>query len=84
MKSKIRGLRCFATSDGCVFDYPEDDKEIFEEILYNDTPKNTTKNAVKTIHRYTRKLKKNNINRALFSKETADRIMNHESLYKLD
>ena len=36
MKSKIRGLRCFTTSDGCVFDYPEDDKEIFEEILYND------------------------------------------------
>ena len=36
IKSKIRGLRCFSSSDGCVFDYPEDDKEIFEEILYND------------------------------------------------
>ena len=36
IKSKIRGLRCFSTLDGCVFDFPEDDKEIFEEILYND------------------------------------------------
>ena len=36
IKAKIRGLRIFASSDGCVFDFPEDDKEIFEEILYND------------------------------------------------
>ena len=36
IKAKIRGLRCFASLDGCVFDFPEDDKEIFEEILYND------------------------------------------------
>ena len=36
MKSKIRGLRCFSSLDGCVFDFPEDNKEIFEEILYND------------------------------------------------
>ena len=36
IKAKIRGLRCFASLDGCVFDYPEDGKEIFEEILYND------------------------------------------------
>ena len=36
IKAKIRGLRCFSTLDGCVFDFPEDDKEIFEEILYND------------------------------------------------
>ena len=36
IKSKIRGLRVISTSDGCVFDFPEDDKEIFENILYND------------------------------------------------
>ena len=36
IKSKIRGLRCFSSFDGCVFDFPEDNKEIFEEILYND------------------------------------------------
>ena len=36
IKAKIRGLRCVATMDGCVFDFPEDDKEIFENILYND------------------------------------------------
>jgi ATP-dependent RNA helicase DDX21 len=36
IKAKIRGLRIFASSDGCVFDFPEDDKELFEEILYND------------------------------------------------
>ena len=36
VKAKIKGLRCFSSLDGCVFDFPEDDKEIFEEILYND------------------------------------------------
>ena len=36
IKAKIRGLRVIASSDGCVFDFPEDDKEIFENILYND------------------------------------------------
>jgi ATP-dependent RNA helicase DDX21 len=35
IKAKIRGLRVVSTSDGCVFDFPEDDKEIFENILYN-------------------------------------------------
>ena len=36
IKSKIRGMRLFASMDGCVFDYPEEGHEIFEEILYND------------------------------------------------
>ena len=36
IKAKIRGLRIISSSDGCVFDFPEDDKEIFENILYND------------------------------------------------
>ena len=36
IKNKIRGLRVFNTSDGCVFDFPEEGHEIFEEILYND------------------------------------------------
>ena len=36
IKAKIRGLRVISSCDGCVFDFPEDDKEIFENILYND------------------------------------------------
>ena len=36
IKAKIRGLRVISSLDGCVFDFPEDDKEIFENILYND------------------------------------------------
>jgi len=36
IKSKIRGLKAYKTMDGCVFDYPEEGHEIFEEIIYND------------------------------------------------
>ena len=36
IKAKIRGLRVISSLDGCVFDFPEDDKKIFENILYND------------------------------------------------
>ena len=36
VKSKIRGMRCFSSLNGCVFDYPEDGHEILEEVLYND------------------------------------------------
>ena len=34
MKSKIRGLRCFSSLDDCIFDFPEENKEIFKEILH--------------------------------------------------
>ena len=36
IKNKIRGMRLMKSMDGCVFDYPEEGHEIFEEILYND------------------------------------------------
>lgn len=36
LRSGIRGMRAFASMDGCVFDYPEDKHEMFEEILFND------------------------------------------------
>lgn len=36
VKNKIRGMRCFASLEGCVFDYPEEGHEIFQEILFND------------------------------------------------
>ena len=42
------------------------------------------KQKVKTAHRYTRAIQKKNAERALFSKETAQRIMNHEAIYKID
>lgn len=43
-----------------------------------------TKKKIQTAHRYTRKIHRSNAERSLFSKEVADRILNHESLYKLD
>lgn len=43
-----------------------------------------TKNKIKTAHRYTRKIQRGNKERALFSKEAADRIMNHKSEYKIE
>jgi ATP-dependent RNA helicase DDX21 len=36
IKQKIRGMKPFASMDGCVFDVPEDDHTLFEEIIYND------------------------------------------------
>ena len=45
---------------------------------------NETKKKLQTAHRYTRKIQRNNAERALFSKEAANRILNHESLYKID
>ena len=43
-----------------------------------------TKKKIQTAHRYTRKIQKSNAERSLFSKEAANRILNHESLYKID
>jgi len=36
VKGKIRGLKVFKSMDGCVFDYPEDGHNIFEDIVFND------------------------------------------------
>lgn len=42
------------------------------------------KNKIQIVHRYTRKIIKHNPNRALFSKEATDRIMNHDTSFKFD
>jgi ATP-dependent RNA helicase DDX21 len=36
IKNKIRGMKPYISMDGCVFDYPEDQHTLFEEIIYND------------------------------------------------
>ena len=43
-----------------------------------------TKKKIQTAHRYTRKIYKHNPDRSLFTKEVADRIMNHENTFKFD
>ena len=43
-----------------------------------------TKNKIQIVHRYTRKIVKQNPNRALFSKEATERIMNHDTSFKFD
>ena len=42
------------------------------------------KDKIQTVHRFTRKIYKKNNERALFSQEVADRIMNHDTSFKLD
>ena len=42
------------------------------------------KNKIRRVHRYTRIIHKENSQKALFSKEVADRIMNHKSIYKIE
>jgi len=36
IKGKIKGLKVFKSMDGCVFDFPEDQHSLFEEIVFND------------------------------------------------
>lgn len=43
-----------------------------------------TKKKLQTVHRYTRKIQKSNRQKSLFSKEVADRIMNHTSYYRIE
>ena len=44
-----------------------------------------TKKKLQTVHRYTRKIRKiNNPNRALFSKEATERVLNHDFSFKFD
>ena len=44
-----------------------------------------TRKKLQTAHRYTRKIRKiNNPNRALFSQEVAERVMNHDFSFKFD
>ncbi len=74
-------------------------KKQAQELLYNNIveEKNETKSKnkvtdamqetkkkIQTAHRYTRKIHRSNAERSLFSKEAANRILNHESLYKID
>lgn len=44
----------------------------------------TKRKTVQTVHRYTRVIQKSNANKALFSQEVADRVMNHKSVYKIE
>ena len=39
--------------------------------------------VIKTTHRYTRVIQKKNAERALFSEESANRILNHEIDFKI-
>ena len=67
------------------------EKEETEELLY-ETPQTSkteetvdkAKKTIQTVHKYTRVIKKSNKEKSLFSKEVANRIMNHESVYKID
>lgn len=68
-------------------------KELFsvdEKKEKNNITTTTVNNAkekskkLQTVHRYTRVIQKNNANKALFSKDVADRIMKHESIYKIE
>ena len=43
-----------------------------------------TKKKVQALHRYTRVIHNKNKQKALFSQEAADRILNHESVYKIE
>ena len=43
-----------------------------------------TKKKLQTAHRYTRKIRKYNPNRALFSQEVAERVMNHDFSFRFD
>lgn len=65
-------------------------KEFREAIKSNDINKivenvQDTKKKLQTTHRYTRKIRKiNNPNRALFSQEVAERVLNHDFSFKFD
>ena len=70
-----------------------DIKKDAEDLLYNNEEKKNNnaiekvenaKNKLHTVHRYTRKIRKNNIERALFSQEVADRVLNHETSFKFE
>ena len=42
------------------------------------------RNKIHKVHRYTRKIYKTSVERALFSQEAADRILNHKTSFKFD
>lgn len=48
-----------------------------------ENAKNTKKKII-TAHRYTRKINRYNPNRALFSQEVANRVINHDTSYRFD
>ena len=43
-----------------------------------------TRRIIQTTHKYTRVIRKKNVEKALFSPEVASRIMNHESSFKIE
>ena len=68
-------------------------KKDIKDLLYNSKEKKNnmimekaegTKNKLYTVHRYTRKIRRKNTERALFSQEVADRIMNHDTSFKFE
>ena len=68
-------------------------KKDTKDLLYNSKEKKNnmimekaegTKNKLYTVHRYTRKIRRKNTERALFSQEVADRIMNHDTSFKFE
>lgn len=64
-----------------------DIKKQTEKILYKELPTankmDSVKKRIETVHRYTRKIRKNNAERSLFSQEVANRVLSHESIYKI-
>ena len=70
-----------------------DIKKDAENLLYNNEEKKNNsaiekaenaKSKMHTVRRYTRKIQKNNIERALFSPEVANRVLNHETSFKFE
>ena len=67
-------------------------KKQAKELLYSDQKaknnveeiKTKTQKKLQTAHRYTRAIQKKNAERSLFSPEVANRILNHETDYKID
>ena len=59
-------------------------KEAKKEFSTNKSTIEETKEAVKKVHRYTRVIQKSNAQKSLFSKEAEQRILNHESVYRIE
>ena len=60
-------------------------EELFK--VEKEPEQNKAKETMKKVHaahRYTRKIVKSNAEKSLFSKEAAERILNHQSIYKIE
>ena len=60
----------------------EGNVEVIKKVE-NRVTANRTRGKMQTVHRYTRVIHKKNIERALFSQEVADRVLNHKIDYKI-